>query len=116
MLIRDNSELNTLVSSSEGVDASRTEMIEISTVDEMMALKNISHLDLLKMDVQGWEMEVIRGASDLIANHNVMFIFAVATSSANATVARKKRVPAGASWAGLPSGYQIHWGAVVRSA
>jgi len=82
LLIRDNSELNTLVSSSASLGASRTEMIETSTVDEIMALKNISHLDLLKMDVQGWEMEVIRGASDLIANHNLMFIFAEVTFSA----------------------------------
>lgn len=82
MLIRDNSELNTLVSSSEGIDASKAELIEISTVDEITALRNISHLDLLKMDVQGWEMEVIRGASDLIANHNVMFVLAEVTFSA----------------------------------
>ena len=35
------------------------------------------------MDVQGWEMEVVRGASDLIANHNVMFIFAEVAFSTN---------------------------------
>lgn len=81
MLIRDNSELNTLVSSGKSIDASRAEIIEISTVDHISALKNISHLDLLKMDVQGWEMEVIRGASELIANDNVMFIYAEVTFS-----------------------------------
>ncbi len=83
MLIRDNSELNTLVSSSGGGGASRAETIQISTVDDIMAREKISHLDLLKMDVQGWEMEVIRGASDLIANRNVMFIFAEVTFSAH---------------------------------
>jgi FkbM family methyltransferase len=85
MLIRDDSELNTLVSSGTGADASRTETIEISTVDEIVALNNISHLDLLKMDVQGWEMEVIRGASNLIANQNLMFVFAETTFSSSET-------------------------------
>jgi len=83
MQIRDDSLLNTLVSSTAGAAGASTETIEISTVDEIAALNGISHLDLLKMDVQGWEMEVIRGASSLIANQNVMFIFAEVTFSAN---------------------------------
>jgi FkbM family methyltransferase len=85
MLIREESELNTLVSSGVGTEASRTETIEISTVDEIVALNNISHLDLLKIDVQGWEMEVLKGAANLIANQNLMFVFAETAFSARET-------------------------------
>jgi FkbM family methyltransferase len=76
--VRANSELNTLVAA--GADpGGTTQATEVSTVDDMVARHGISHLDLLKVDVQGWEMEVMRGASRLIADHNLVFVFAEMT-------------------------------------
>jgi FkbM family methyltransferase len=75
--IRANSELNTLVPSDDPIGTTQT--TEVSTVDEMVARHGIGHLDLLKLDVQGWEMEVVRGANRLIAEHNLIFVLAEMT-------------------------------------
>lgn len=78
--VRADSELNTLVAA-DTVEATsdRVQTTEVLTVDEMVARNGISHLDLLKLDVQGWEMEVMRGADKLIADHNLIFVFAEMT-------------------------------------
>jgi FkbM family methyltransferase len=78
MQVRTDSELNTLVAAAPGENA-RTQPVEVSTVDAMLAANNISHIDLLKIDVQGWEMEVVRGAARSIADHNVLFVLAEMT-------------------------------------
>ena len=72
----DDSELNTLVPRPAAGGSGSTQMVDVRTVDEIVASHGISHLDLLKMDVQGWEMEVLKGAKDLIANHNLIHVFA----------------------------------------
>ena len=72
----EDSELNTLVSRGAGGAPESTQMTEVTTVDAVVAAHGISHVDLLKLDVQGWELEVMKGAADLIANHNLIFVFA----------------------------------------
>lgn len=74
--LSDDSELNTLVPRNTADKAVSTQMIDVKTVDGIVAERSISHLDLLKIDVQGWEMEVLKGASNLIANHNLIHVFA----------------------------------------
>jgi FkbM family methyltransferase len=69
-----DSELNTLVRRPSCEAASQ--MVDVTTVDAIVAANGLSHVDLLKIDVQGWEMEVMRGAATLIANHNLLFVFA----------------------------------------
>lgn len=76
--VRANSELNTLVAGGDAAGGA-IQTTEVSTVDEVVARHGISHLDLLKLDVQGWEMEVVRGASRLIADHNLVFVLAEMT-------------------------------------
>lgn len=75
LLTRDDSELNTFVGA-DFADPASTQQTEVVTVDSIVAEHNISHLDLLKVDVQGWEMEVVRGAGRLIRDHNLIFILA----------------------------------------
>jgi FkbM family methyltransferase len=72
----DDSELNTLVSRGPGGAPESMQMTEVATVDAIVGAHGISHVDILKLDVQGWEMEVMKGATDLIANHNLIFVFA----------------------------------------
>ena len=76
--VRADSELNTLVAGAAG-EGGRTQTTEVATVDDVVAANGISHLDLLKLDVQGWEMEVMRGADRLIADHNLLFVLAEMT-------------------------------------
>jgi FkbM family methyltransferase len=77
MLTRDNSELNTLVGAATA-ESALTQNTELATVDSIVAQQGISHLDLLKIDVQGWEVEVIRGAEQVIRDHNLIFVLAEA--------------------------------------
>ncbi|HYD04195.1 MAG TPA: FkbM family methyltransferase [Reyranella sp.] len=71
--LRANSELNTLV---PGDDGGRTQPVPVATVDEIVAVRGLSHLDVMKIDVQGWEREVLRGAAGLIARHDLVFVLA----------------------------------------
>lgn len=76
--LHKSSELNTLVS-----DQPRThdltgafEMIEIDTLDAFCVRKQIRRIDVLKMDVQGWELEVLNGASRLLSENGIRFVMA----------------------------------------
>jgi hypothetical protein len=40
--------------------------IKVSTLDEIFLNEKISHPILIKMDVQGYELEVLKGANDLL--------------------------------------------------
>lgn len=82
--VRANSELNTLVAADASTDAA-TQTTEVTTVDDIVAANGISHLDLLKIDGQGWEMEAIRGAVKLIADHNLIFVLAEMTFRSDET-------------------------------
>ena len=73
--LSEDSQLNTLVPrDTQGLPAA-TQMTEVTTVDDIVAAEGISHMDLLKIDVQGWELEVMRGAAKLVADHNLIFLY-----------------------------------------
>jgi hypothetical protein len=46
-------------------------IIEISTSDEYCKNKNIKNIDLLKIDVEGWEMEVLMGATSMLKHRAI---------------------------------------------
>ena len=50
------------------------EVATFSTVDEFSAHHGIDQIDLLKIDVEGHELAVLRGASRMIEEHRVRFI------------------------------------------
>jgi len=62
--------LNSLVVRNYAPDV-REESINISTVDAYCSAKHIAQIDLLKIDTEGYELEVIRGAT----NTNVQAYF-----------------------------------------
>jgi FkbM family methyltransferase len=48
--------------------------IVTSTLDKYCELKSVSHIDLLKLDVEGAELAVLRGAVNLLAAHRIKCI------------------------------------------
>jgi FkbM family methyltransferase len=51
-----------------------SEMVTISTVDHYCEEKHITHIDFIKIDVEGNEMNVFEGARRMLAGGNVRFI------------------------------------------
>jgi FkbM family methyltransferase len=56
------------------IDFNQTEEVKITTVDDFCAENNIKHIHVLKIDVEGHEIKVIKGASNLIKSGNVDYI------------------------------------------
>ncbi|MEI7873600.1 MAG: FkbM family methyltransferase [Alphaproteobacteria bacterium] len=83
--LSEDSQLNTLMPRDTQGVCGATQMTEVATIDDIVAAEDISHLDLLKIDVQGWEMEVLRGAGKLIAEHNLIFIYTEVAFRSDAT-------------------------------
>jgi FkbM family methyltransferase len=77
MLLRRCSETNTLAGSpSRAQDLTgESEEVEIVTLDEFCSSRKVPDLDILKMDVQGWELNVLKGASRLLGANRIRFVY-----------------------------------------
>jgi FkbM family methyltransferase len=53
-----------------------TELIEIRTLDSFCAEQNISHIDFLKTDTEGFDLEVLKGAEAMLRDRRIQFILA----------------------------------------
>jgi len=51
------------------------EVVSLTTLDAYCLQRGIGKIDLLKVDVEGWELEVIAGASDLFARGAIRFLY-----------------------------------------
>lgn len=63
----------------QGVDEaigsqSRTETIRLESVDRYCSEHKIASIDFMKMDVEGHELEVLKGASDLLKSRRIRII------------------------------------------
>ena len=47
----------------------------MSTLDEYALSKGIQHIDILKMDVQGSELNVLKGAENLLKSNKIDIIY-----------------------------------------
>lgn len=72
-----NSEKNTLVEGDLPAWAQfeGTETIHCTTLDNFCSAHSVMRIDILKMDVQGYEMKVLDGASDMLACKAIRFVF-----------------------------------------
>lgn len=50
------------------------DLVSIKTLDDFCTENKISHIDFLKIDVEGFEMEVLKGATNMINANKIQFI------------------------------------------
>jgi len=55
-------------------DTATTEIVPVETIDGYCLRNNIRHIDFLKIDVEGHELEVIRGARQMLQSGAIQFI------------------------------------------
>ncbi len=75
--LRENSELNTLINFDDRSSSlpEKLERVTITTVDSFCKSSQVSRIDILKMDVQGYELKVLEGAEYFIKNNLINFIY-----------------------------------------
>ncbi|CAN0553730.1 unnamed protein product, partial [Laminaria digitata] len=56
------------------VKPSETQEVQLTTLDVFCAQENINRIDLLKLDVQGFEPQALRGAWDLLSSQSIRAI------------------------------------------
>jgi hypothetical protein len=75
--LQSNSELNSLKFSVAGPSGeSATESVNVTTVAAFCAEHGINGIDLLKIDAQGADLDVLRGAGPLLQGARVPFVLA----------------------------------------
>src|SRR5690606_21019208 len=52
------------------------EVVKIATLDQFAVEQKINCIDILKIDVEGYELSVLKGALWLLTNHRVRFVYA----------------------------------------
>lgn len=52
------------------------EPVNVVTLDHVAHLRNLENIDILKIDVEGYELEVLKGAYKLLSTHRIRFIYA----------------------------------------
>jgi FkbM family methyltransferase len=60
----------------------RRVQVPIGTIDEYCAERGVTRIDVLKTDTQGFDLEVLRGAQDLMERHAVHLVLLEITFSA----------------------------------
>lgn len=50
------------------------ELVEISTLDIFCQEKNIQHINFLKIDTEGGDLEVLKGSSEMLKNQKIDFV------------------------------------------
>ena len=56
------------------IEFTESEIVEYNTIDEYCKDENISKIDYLKIDVEGNELNVLKGAAQMLADQRIKFI------------------------------------------
>jgi len=77
MALHQDPELNTLVADHPRMSdlTGEVETVGIEQLDSFCTANHIESIDVLKLDVQGWELEVLRGAAQMIEKRRIRFVF-----------------------------------------
>ena len=64
-------------------DGDRQEVVQVQTLDDFCLKNNIDNIDLLKIDVEGFEVEVLQGAQRMLSEHRVRSLYLESTMRLN---------------------------------
>ena len=56
-------------------DTVQTEIIEVHTVDEVLKKLNLDRIDILKIDTEGFDLEVLHGSINILSSKKVKYVF-----------------------------------------
>ena len=78
MEIGDSDQTHSICSHSENepTEATQRTKVELGTIDTYLAKKGIVSIDLLKIDVEGYELEVLKGAQNALQSGSIQSILA----------------------------------------
>jgi FkbM family methyltransferase len=76
IILQEHCELNSLRFGQGAGGTGTAESIEVQTVDNFCVRHRIERIDLLKTDAQGYDLEVLVGARNLISSRKVSFVLA----------------------------------------
>ena len=71
----ESSTLNSLKESSQNLNSNFSETIEVVTGDQFCLNNKIGQIDLLKIDTEGFEIEVLNGFSEMLLNGKIKAIY-----------------------------------------
>lgn len=75
-LFRESSPLNSLKDELMNWDAnSKVETIKVETLDDYCVKNGIAKIDFLKIDTEGYELNVLEGAKNMLHNAGISFIY-----------------------------------------
>lgn len=74
--LKKDCETNTLIEPATSDPTTSRERVSIQRIDDFCATQNIKKIDLLKIDVEGYEIEALKGADGLLSSKKIHFIYA----------------------------------------
>jgi len=74
-----------------GVESIATEEVDTITLDEFVRTKSIERIDVIKMDIEGWEYKALLGAREILKKHRpalIIEMLGIAQSTNNNSIFR----------------------------
>jgi FkbM family methyltransferase len=73
IVLCEDSSLNSFVDTVKEI-GERTEIVQIHTLDEICKAESINHIDVLKIDTEGFDIEVLKGGTLMLKDNKITFI------------------------------------------
>lgn len=74
MLVSNNSTTNRILSSSESAHESGTESVKVLRLDDFCLANSVDFISYLKIDAEGYDLEVLKGSSSMLSSSSIDFI------------------------------------------
>jgi len=69
-----SSKLNAIISSDTSETEISSEIVDLDTIDEFCRTENIPQIDFLKVDTEGHDLDVLKGAGSMLRNQNINIV------------------------------------------